>query len=234
MIGSWPESSTDGARSGPQPGRDGGPAGRVGAGAAGDRRGRRVAVGRRVGAGDGSTGGTSLPGALACGRRRRRGVRARESRNLPCAPGEGLPGRVWQSWRAGLDPRRPRRRKLPAGCRGCGWPACTPAFSSPIRSASGVWGPSSSSPASRASSTPSCCATMASLGVRSARRCERRRDAEACASKEARHRAMLDAALDCVVDHRPRRAWSSTSTRPPSARSATPSTEAVGPRAWRS
>jgi hypothetical protein len=62
-------------------------------------------------------------------------------------------------------------------------------------------------------------ATMSALGDQIGQAVERRRDAEALGAKEARHRAMLDGALDCVVtmDHEGP-CW--TSTRPLSERSA--------------
>jgi PAS domain S-box-containing protein len=50
---------------------------------------------------------------------------------------------------------------------------------------------------------PELLATMATLGDQIGQAVERRRDAEALRANEARHRAMLEAALDCVVtmDH---------------------------------
>ena len=50
---------------------------------------------------------------------------------------------------------------------------------------------------------PELLATMANIGDQIGQAVERRRDAEALRAKEARHRAMLDAALDCIVtmDH---------------------------------
>ena len=69
---------------------------------------------------------------------------------------------------------------------------------------------------------PKLLATMANVGDQIGQAVERRRDAEALRAKEGRHRAMLDAALDCIVtmDHV---GASSTSTRRRSARSATTS-----------
>ena len=117
MIGVDGRSPADGARGGPQPGRDCGPARRTGLGIADDRRGARMAGGRRVGAGRRSARGASLRGALACGRRGRRRLRASQPRDLT-GRRRGAPRTRLAERGAGLDSRRARRRQLPEGCRG--------------------------------------------------------------------------------------------------------------------
>jgi PAS domain S-box-containing protein len=124
------------------------------------------------------------------------------SRRTALAPGEGLPGRVWRSgepdWipdvladenfpRAGAA----RRARLRA------------AFCFPVRSARGLLGVIEFFTDEPRELDAELLATMSTLGDQIGQAVERRRDAEALRAKEARHRAMLDAALDCVVtmDH---------------------------------
>jgi PAS domain S-box-containing protein len=125
------------------------------------------------------------------------------SREATLAAGEGLPGRVWRSgepaWVADVTaddnfPRAPAARR--AGLRA--------AFCFPIRSARGVLGVIEFFTAEPREPDPELLGTMSALGDQIGQAVERRRDTEALRAKEARHRAMLDAALDCVVtmDHR--------------------------------
>jgi PAS domain S-box-containing protein len=123
----------------------------------------------------------------------------------PLAPGEGLPGRVWTSgepaWIPDVladdnFPRAPAARR--AGVHA--------AFCFPIRSARGVLGVIEFFTADARALDAELLATMSTLGDQIGQAVERRRDAEVLRAKEARHRAMLDAALDCVVtmDHQGR------------------------------
>src|SRR6476659_2842537 len=102
----------------------------------------------------------------------------RISREMSLAPGEGLPGRVWLTGEAAWvsDVMADENFPRAAEARRAGLHA---GFCFPIRSAGGV------------------------LGDQVGQAVERRRDAEELSANEARHRAMLDAALDCVVtmDH---------------------------------
>jgi PAS domain S-box-containing protein len=124
------------------------------------------------------------------------------SRTIALASGEGLPGRVWLSgepaWIADVlaDENFPRA----AAARRAGLHA---AFCFPIRSARGVLGVIELFTGEPRELDPELLATMAALGDQIGLAVERRLDAEALGQKEARHRAMLDAALDCVVtmDH---------------------------------
>jgi PAS domain S-box-containing protein len=77
------------------------------------------------------------------------------------------------------------------------------AFCFPISSARGVLGVIEFLAGEAQEPDPGLLATMTALGDQIGQAVERRRDAEALRAKEARHRAMLDAALDCVVtiDH---------------------------------
>src|SRR5829696_934805 len=127
---------------------------------------------------------------------------AAASRECTFAPGEGLPGRVWQSgepaWISDVltDDNFPRA----TAAQGAGLHA---AFCFPIRSARGVLGVIEFFSAEPHEPDGETLATMAILGDQIGQAVERRRDAETLREKEARHRAMLDAALDCVVtmDH---------------------------------
>ena len=118
------------------------------------------------------------------------------------APGEGLPGRVWSdgrpAWIADVteDENFPRA----AAARDAGLHA---AFCFPLRSASGLVGAIEFFAPEPREVDSDLLATMGTLGDQIGQAVERRRDAEALSAQEARHRAMLDAALDCVVsmDH---------------------------------
>src|SRR4051794_7493911 len=124
------------------------------------------------------------------------------SRETSLAPGEGLPGRVWQSGQAAwiadvlADSNFPRSE----AARRAGLHA---AFCFPIRSAAGTLGVIEFFTGEPRELDSELLGTMAHLGDQIGQAVERRRDAESLRAKEARHRAMLDAALDCVVtmDH---------------------------------
>jgi PAS domain S-box-containing protein len=124
------------------------------------------------------------------------------SRDTVFVAGEGLPGRVWGSgepaWIADVlaDDNFPRA----AAARQAGLHA---AFCFPVRSARGVLGVIEFYTGEPRRLDAELLATMSTLGDQIGQAVERRRDAEALRAKEARHRAMLDAALDCVVtmDH---------------------------------
>src|SRR3954452_5274660 len=126
----------------------------------------------------------------------------RTSRETALAPGEGLPGRVWRSdqaaWIADVtaDPNFPRAQ----AARRAGLHA---AFCFPIRSAAGTLGVIEFFTGEPRELDSELLGTMAHLGDQIGQAVERRRDGESLRAKEARHRAMLDAALDCVVtmDH---------------------------------
>jgi PAS domain S-box-containing protein len=77
------------------------------------------------------------------------------------------------------------------------------AFCFPIRSAGGLLGVMEFFTGEPRELDSELLATMSILGDQVGQAVERRRDAEALSANEARHRAMLDAALDCVVtmDH---------------------------------
>src|SRR5215207_2803561 len=124
------------------------------------------------------------------------------SRRISLAPGEGLPGRVWQSGKPAWIPdvladdnfpRAPEARR--AGLHA--------AFCFPIRSARGVLGVIEFFTGEPRRLDTELLRTMSAIGDQIGQAVERRRDSEALSAKEARHRAMLDAALDCVVtmDH---------------------------------
>ena len=120
------------------------------------------------------------------------------SRSIRLAPGEGLPGRVWQSgeaaWIADVQdeanfPRAPAARR--AGLRA--------AFCFPLRSARGVLGVAEFFTGEQRELDPELLATMATLGDQIGQAIERRRDAEHLRVARTRHQAMLDVALDCVI-----------------------------------
>ena len=124
------------------------------------------------------------------------------TRSLVLFWGEGLPGRVWQSgepaWIANVltDENFPRAAAAQqAGLRS--------AFCFPIRSARGVLGVIEFFTGEAGELDRELLSTMVTLGDQIGQAVERRRDAEALRANEARHQAMLDASLDCVVamDH---------------------------------
>jgi len=124
------------------------------------------------------------------------------SRSVMLAGGEGLPGRVWRSgqpaWIADVlaDGSLPRA----AAARRAGLHT---AFCVPIRSARGMLGVIEFFSDEPRQVDAELVTTMSTLGDQIGQAVERRRNAEALRAEEARHRAMLDSALDCVVtiDH---------------------------------
>jgi PAS domain S-box-containing protein len=120
------------------------------------------------------------------------------SRSVALAGGEGLPGRVWRSgepaWIA--DVLVDENFLRAAAARRAGLRA---AFCFPIRSARGALGVIELFAGEPRRLDAEVLATMSALGDQIGQAVERRRDAEALGAKEARHRAMLDGALDCVV-----------------------------------
>jgi PAS domain S-box-containing protein len=127
------------------------------------------------------------------------------SRGELLAFGEGLPGRVWRSGEPAWVPNVVLDDNFPRAdaARAAGLHA---AFCFPIRSARGVLGVIEFLTGEARGPDAELLATMSMLGDQIGQAVERRRDAEALRANEARHRAMLDAALDCVVtmDHRGR------------------------------
>jgi PAS domain S-box-containing protein len=124
------------------------------------------------------------------------------TRAITLAAGEGLPGRVWQSgepaWIADVSTDGNFPRAAAAGRAGL-----HAAFCFPILSARGVLGVIEFFTGEPRELDSELLGTMSALGDQIGQAVERRRDTEALRAKEARHRAMLDAALDCVVtmDH---------------------------------
>src|SRR5215203_1934569 len=122
----------------------------------------------------------------------------RAGRATVFAAGEGLPGRVWDSaepaWIRDVlsDDNFPRRE----AARQAGLHA---AFCFPMRSAHGVLGAIEFFAGEARELDRELLTTMATLGDQIGQAVERRRDAEALRAKEARHNAMLEASLDCVV-----------------------------------
>jgi PAS domain S-box-containing protein len=134
------------------------------------------------------------------------GADAREfeetSKSMSLAPGEGLPGRVWLSGKPAWIPDVLADDNFPRAeeARRAGLHA---AFCFPIRSAAGTLGVIEFFTGEARELDPELLTTMGILGDQIGQAVERRRDAEVLRANEARHRAMLDAALDCVVtmDH---------------------------------
>jgi len=124
------------------------------------------------------------------------------SRDAVLAAGEGLPGRVWRSGEPAWIPDVLADDNFPraAAARAAGLHA---AFCFPIQSARGVLGVIEFFTGEAREPDAELLATMSALGDQIGVAVERRRDAEVLSANEARHRAMLDAALDCVItmDH---------------------------------
>ena len=81
-------------------------------------------------------------------------------------------------------------------------PACTPPSASRSGARAACWAWSSSTPARRASWTPSCSRRWPRWATRSARPWSGAGTPSTCAPRAARHEAMLEAALDAVITHR--------------------------------
>jgi len=148
-----------------------------------------------------------LPGALSCVETWSASGAATEefeaaSRDAVLAAGEGLPGRVWRSGEPAWIPDVLADDNFPraAAARAAGLHA---AFCFPIQSARGVLGVIEFFTGEAREPDAELLATMSALGDQIGVAIERRRDADVLSANEARHRAMLDAALDCVItmDH---------------------------------
>src|SRR3954454_2843334 len=124
------------------------------------------------------------------------------SRGTALAGGEGLPGRVWASgepaWIADVsaDANFPR-------ARAAGRAGLQTAFCFPIRSAHGTLGVIEFFSEHALDLDCDLMPTMATLGVQIGQLVVNRRDGDKMPPNEARHRAMLDAAIHCVIsmDH---------------------------------
>src|SRR5918995_5669379 len=122
----------------------------------------------------------------------------RVSRETELEAEVGLPGRVWRrgepTWLADVwaDDNFPRAE----AARRAGMHA---AFCFPIRSARGVLGVIEFLAPDPRELEEELLGTMSAVGDQIGQAVERRRDSEALRAQDARHRAMLDAALDCVV-----------------------------------
>jgi PAS domain S-box-containing protein len=130
---------------------------------------------------------------------------AQTTRATPLRPGEGLPGRVWQTGRtmwitdAATDDRLPRRPAAEAA-------GLHAAVGFPVHSERGlvgvveVFGPSPWEPDAEL------VAALEVVGAQLGQLVERRRAEDSRHASEQRYRATLQAALDCVVtmDHRGR------------------------------
>ena len=124
------------------------------------------------------------------------------SRSIALPAGEGLPGRVWDSGEPAWIPDVLAEENFPRApeAHRAGLHA---AFCFPVRSARGVLGVIEFFTGEPRRLDPELLETMSMLGDQVGQAVEHRRVAEALRAREARHRAMLDAALDCVVtmDH---------------------------------
>ncbi len=123
---------------------------------------------------------------------------ARTSRGTSLPPGHGLPGRVWSScapaWITDVqtDPNFPRvGAALEAGLHA--------GFCFPIRTARGVVGAIEFLTSALREPEGDLLATMESLGSQIGQFVERSRAEEAIHSREARHAAILESALDCII-----------------------------------
>src|SRR5262245_15214598 len=130
---------------------------------------------------------------------------ARVSRETALPPGAGLPGRVWSSaapaWIADVqsDPNFPRAdAAVAAGLHA--------AFCFPIRTARGVVGAVEFMTHSLEGPDAGLIATTESLGSQIGQFAERGRAETAMREREARHGAILESALDCIItiDHKGR------------------------------
>jgi PAS domain S-box-containing protein len=124
---------------------------------------------------------------------------AQASRSITLAPGQGMPGEVWQTGRpawiadAGEHPRPlPRSRAADAA-------GLHSAFAFPIRRAGTVLGVVEFFAAARVAPDEELLATMASLGSQIGQFVERCRAERGVRESEARKTAILNAAFDCIV-----------------------------------
>ena len=124
---------------------------------------------------------------------------AQASRSIRLAPGQGMPGEVWQTGRpawiadAGEHPR-PLPRSAAADAAGL-----HSAFAFPIRRAGTVLGVVEFFAAARVAPDEELLATMASLGSQIGQFVDRCRAERSVRESEARKTAILNAAFDCIV-----------------------------------
>jgi PAS domain S-box-containing protein len=123
---------------------------------------------------------------------------ARFTRGLSLAPGSGLPGRVWSSgapvWigEVQADPNFPRAQvAVDAGLHA--------ALCFPIRTARGVVGAIEFMDDELREADDELLATTESLGSHIGQFVERSRAEEAMREREARHAAILESSLDCII-----------------------------------
>jgi PAS domain S-box-containing protein len=149
-----------------------------------------------------SAGGETLRCAAFWSRGRDAEEFAAATRSAGFAPGEGLPGAVWESGQAvwvadaATDPRLPRREVARvAGLHS--------AVGFPIRSERGVVGVIEGFADRRLEPDQELLSTLEVVGGQLGQLIERRRAEETGVAVERRHRATLEAAIDCVItmDH---------------------------------
>jgi PAS domain S-box-containing protein len=123
---------------------------------------------------------------------------SRESRGTTLSPGVGLPGRVWSSGRPAwisdvcADTNFPRSRAAAATGLQAG-------FCFPIRTGRGLSGAIEFLSDHPRDPDDELLATMETLGSQIGHFIDRGRAEEAARDREARHAAILDSALDCIV-----------------------------------
>ena len=123
---------------------------------------------------------------------------ARANRGITFPPGHGLPGRVWSSgapvWIGEVqsDPNFPRAQSATEA-------GLTSAFCFPMRTSRGVVGAIEFMTGTREEPDAGLLATCESLGSHIGQFVERSRAEESMREREARHAAVLQSALDCIV-----------------------------------
>ena len=120
------------------------------------------------------------------------------SSSIILARGEGLPGRVWDSGEPAWIPNVQDDRNFPRAAA-AGRAGLRAGFCFPLRSARGVLGVVEFYTGEARELDHELLETMATLGDQIGVAIERRRDAEHLRAEQARHQAMLEVALDCVV-----------------------------------
>jgi PAS domain S-box-containing protein len=124
---------------------------------------------------------------------------AQASRSITLAPGQGLPGEVWQTGRpAWIADAREHPRPLPRS-RVADAAGLYSAFAFPIRRGETVLGVVEFFAAARVAPDEELLATMASLGSQIGQFVERCRAEQGVRESEARKTAILNAAFDCIV-----------------------------------
>jgi PAS domain S-box-containing protein len=149
-----------------------------------------------------SAGGEMLGCAALWSRRGDADDFAAVTRSTTFAPGEGLPGAVWESGQAvwiadaASDPSLPRRELA----RAAGLHA---AVGFPVRSERGVVGVIEGFADRQLEPDQELLGTLEVVGAQLGQLIERRRAEESGVAVERRHRATLEAAIDCVItmDH---------------------------------